>query len=350
MSKRKRQHPHQHLIRLLEAVNVPPPPKWPGASDPSLVMPDKVKLDFAEFVSKQEPGRSKLKQFEDGFRKGPLGVVPDIEHWAMEEFWWHGIPGDDWHPLETYLASSGNRFPPLAQEQLRRWKEARIGFYEVGDVQEGTVGLQEWDPVSGAHCGPPVRAIMLNIGGVNVFRRFRGRVALSYVAPWVPAENLFCGMGYSMAVKKKEIGLVELMLALRHPEIASRPYPWKESREAGNQYLRQWQMREWHGWLQERLVFPFRALVRTTESGKTEVKTVTGLMPMEPAMARNMGIYLEVPVDDERKEMIIAGVTGIIPLDVASPNWLPIAEYQAYRDRVGPPPDTRGQPDFMRLR
>lgn len=347
MPRRKRQHPYQHLVRLLDAVNVPPVRQWPGASDPSLARPDRIKFEFAEFVSEQEPGRSKLKQLEEAFRKGPLSHIPDIEHWAMEEFWWHGLPADDWHPIEAYLAWAGDRFPPPAREQLRYWKEARIGLYEVGDIQEGTVGLQEWDPVSGSHCGPAMRAIALNIGGVNAFRGLRGQVALTYLAPWAPAENLFCGMGYSATVKRGKAAPLELMLGLRHREIVSRPYSWKESREAGNQYLRQWQMREWHGWLRERLVFPFRALVRTTKSGEMEAKMVTGLVPMEPDMARKMGVYLEVPVDIEQTELIIAGVTSVIPLEIASPNWLPIAEYQAYRDRVGPPPGTRGQPDFM---
>ncbi|MEK7784478.1 MAG: hypothetical protein AAB658_03490, partial [Chloroflexota bacterium] len=352
MSKRKRQHPHAHLLRLadlLETVNVPPPLQWPGANDPGLARPDMVKFEMAELAANQEPGKSKMKQLEDAFRKGPLGELDDIEHWAMEEFFWHGLPGDDWRPMDAYLASVGDHFSPPAQEQLRRWKEARIGLYEVGDVHDGTVGLQEWDPASGAHCGQPMRAITLNIGGVNVYRRFRGYVTLTYVAPWAPTENLFCGMGYGATPKKHEIGIFELVLqGLRQPERISQPYPWAASREQSNKYLRQWQMREWHGWLKERLVFPFRALVQTAPKGKPEAKAVTGLLPMEPAAARQMGIYLEVPL--EGKQLIMAGMTTIIPLDVDSPNWRPIAEYQEYRRRVGPPRGTIGQPGFVQFR
>jgi len=351
MPKHKRRHPHAHLLRLYDhsRENVPQRVKWPGVGDPSLAAPDMIKFDYAEFASHQEPGQSKLKQLEDALGKGPLGFHPEIEHWAMEEFFWHGSPGDDWHPLEAYLAWAGDRFPSPAQEQLRRWKEARIGLYEVGDIHDGTVGLQEQDPANNVHCGPPMRAIALSMGRVNDYRGLRGQITLTYVAPWAPEENLFCAMGYGVAGKKRDAALFTAMLGLRRPEIVSQPYPWKISREAGNQYLRQWQMREWHGWLKERLVFPFRAWLRTSERGKFEAREVTGLTPMEPEMARNLGLYLEVPTE-ARQELILVGLTAAAPLDIDSPNWMPIAEYQAYRERVGPPPGTIGQPSFMRLR
>lgn len=189
----------------------------------------------------------------------------------------------------------------------------------------------------------------MSMGRVNDYRGLCGQITLTYVAPWAPEENLFCAMGYGVAGKKRDAALFAAMLGLRRPEIVSQPYPWKISREAGNQYLRQWQMREWHGWLKERLVFPFRAWLRTSERGKFEAREVTGLTPMESEMARNLGLYLEVPTE-ARQELILVGLTAAAPLDIDSPNWMPIAEYQAYRERVGPPPGTIGQPSFMRLR
>lgn len=347
MPRRKRQHPHQHLIRLLEAVNVPPPKMWPGAVDLSLARPDSVKFDYAQFASDRAPGKAKLDQFEAAYRDGPLGRFPDIHHWAMEEFWWHGIPGDDWHPLEAYLAWAGDRYPPSAQEQLRRWKEARIGLFEVGEIRKGTLGLQEWDATRGVRCGPPFRAIALNIGGVNAFRGLRGHVTVSYVAPWSPDENLFCAMGYSLTPKKSEARLLEVMLWLRRPEIVGRPFPWRVSREAADRYLREWRAREWHGWLRERLEFPFEAMMPSGANRQLEVKTVTGLAPMGAAMARQVGNYFEVPMDDEGKEIALVGVSEVMPLDLASPTWAAVAEYQGYRERVGRPPGTRGQPKSM---
>ena len=349
MPRRKRQHPHAHLIRFLEAVNVPPPVAWPGAGDPSLTRPDMIKFEFAELAADQEPGKTKLKRLEDSFSSGPFGFLPDIKHWAMEEFFWHGLPGDTWHPLEAFLSSAGERFPAPAQEQLRRWKEARIGLFEVGEIQDAKVGLREWDTENESQSGPTMQAITLNIGGVNAFRSLQRQVALMYLAPWLPTEGLYCGMGYSATGKKREAGMYELLRnALRHPDFISREYPWNENQQAANAYLRQWRMREWHGWLKERLTFPFRTLVRTSSKGQPEAESVVGLMPMTPAEARQMGIYLEVPTDGGT--LIMAGVTAVIPLNIESPNWLPIVEYQAYRAAVGPPPATRGQPEFMRLR
>src|SRR5207244_1439395 len=131
---------------------------------------DRVKFELAEFAIKQAPGRVKYRPFEDAIRQGPVGFLPDIDHWAIEEFLWHGVPGDSWQPVEAFLESAGDRFPPAAREQLRLWKQARIGLFEVGGVRDDTVGLQEWDAVRGAAIGPAVRAITLNIGGINLFR------------------------------------------------------------------------------------------------------------------------------------------------------------------------------------
>src|SRR5262249_38354264 len=151
-------------------------------------------------ADKQEPGRSKLRELEYRLSKGLLAFLPELDHWAMEEFFWHGLPGDYWHPIEAFLEHAGARFPPAAQEQLRRWKEARIGLYEIGDVANDTVGLREYDPVRQVFVGPAFRAITLNIGGVNVQREHPGKFLLTHVAPWRPEECIWCGLGYGQAV------------------------------------------------------------------------------------------------------------------------------------------------------
>lgn len=349
---KKRQHPHAHLLRLSQLLSANPPPALP-LSDASLSRPDEVKFEYAEFVSHQEPGQSKLAQMETAISQGPLGVLGEdiLGHWATEEFFWHGVPDDAWHPLEAYLAANAQRFPPAAITQLRRWKEARIGLYEIGEVTEGTVGLQEWDPLTGQHSGEPLRAIALNIGAVSVYRGQRGRINLTYIAPWSPETGAYCAMGYGTTVRKRqavsEIAL--MMLGLRQPALACRPYAWLVGREAEAEALRAWHLREWHGWLAERLTFPFQAFVSQPPQGEQSIETVSELLPSDPAGARRFGIYLAV-VKRAGKEAMVSGLTGIMPTDLASPNWLPIAEYHAYRERVGPPPGTRGGPAFTRIR
>src|SRR5262249_18302069 len=154
----------------------------------------------------KEPGKSKQKQLESQYRKGILGFLPGIDHWVIEEFLYHGVPGDTWSPVEAFLLHEKERFPLPAQEQLRRWKEARIGIYEIGAVQNGTVELREWDPITGTASGPALRAITLNMGGINVYAQYGGRVTLTYVAPWAPVDGIVCGMGYGTTVEKKDAG------------------------------------------------------------------------------------------------------------------------------------------------
>ena len=116
------------LTELKGALEVPSPARWPGASEPALERPDDVKFEITEFLTRREPGKSKLEQLENRFLKGPLSYLPEIDHWAMEEFFYHGFPGDSWHPIEAFLAHEGDRFIPAGQEQLRRWKNARRAF------------------------------------------------------------------------------------------------------------------------------------------------------------------------------------------------------------------------------
>jgi hypothetical protein len=177
MSKQKRSPSHAHLLRLHDPGRMAAPAgeAWPGVSDSSLAAPDAIRFDYCNFAAHQAPGQPKLDLFQANLRRGPLGLIPDIDDWAKEEFVWHGAPGDAWHPLEAYLAWAGDRFSPPAQAQLRLWKEARLGFYEVGEIHDGTVALQEWDVISGEPRGTAFRAIALCLGGVNAYQGSAGR-------------------------------------------------------------------------------------------------------------------------------------------------------------------------------
>jgi hypothetical protein len=334
------------LIRNLQRLtNLPMPATWPGASDPTLARPDLVKLEFGEWVTRTAPARGQLKQLEDGFQKGLLGFLPDMEHWAMEEFFWHSYPGEAWHPLDAFLASASDRFPPWAQEQLRRWKEAQCGIFEVGEVKDDLVQLREWDPFTGVPSGPWWRAIALNIGGVNYYRELQGQLNLTYLAPWAPQQQLFCAMGYGSAVPVREANRFLPYVGLRHPDKICGPMPWKTSARALDEHMRQWRTREWHGWLQERLRFPFAALINLRPNS-LELKTVVSLLPSTPQQARSVGIYFEVPLDNE---VAVVGATGVTPLDVTAPNLAALREYGAYREQVGPPPAVRGQPSYLEI-
>jgi hypothetical protein len=340
--------PLQEVLQDLKRhLQVPPPGHWPGASDPSLDQPDRVKFDLFTWATEQSPGREKSAAFERALKKGLLGSVPDIDHWSWEEFVYHGVPGDSWHPIDAYLLHAADRFPPAAAAQLRLWKQARISLFKIGNIADDTVRLEEWDPIRQVTVGEPFRAISLNMGGVNIFRGALGDLLLTYVAPWWPDLNLSCAMGYSSSGPAGECNELLLYLGLQHPDAASRPLPWKESRAAADRYLREWRQREWHGWFQQHVTFPFHALVPTPPVHRLKLVEVVGLMPSTPRQARDFGIYFEVPLPG--KEMMLTGGTTLSPLDITSPNAMAFAEYRAYRDAVGPPPATRGAPTFWDL-
>ncbi|MFQ5811596.1 MAG: calcium-binding protein [Anaerolineae bacterium] len=338
--KRKRKTTRSHPSRNLDRL---------ACTDDDLRRrPDHVKFIYATYVSEREPGRRKMAQLEKAFQQGPLGMIPEINHWAMEEFLWHGFPNESWHPIEAYLDFVGDRLSEAGREQLRRWKEARIGFYQVGKVRRGTVVLQEWNPVSKSLVGEPFNAITLGMGGAGFFRRYRGHLTLTYMAPWLPAEGIFCLMGYAIMSEKDEAGPFELLLNLRMPELAAEPLPWERSAAAKRKHLKTWKERDWLPWLEERLEFPFRALMLTSpDRSEFKVSQVTGLLPLDTDETRQFGVYVEVPVEGG---IHMVGLTNLTPLDISSPNWMPVTEYRAYREQVGPPPGMIGVPGIVRLR
>src|SRR5262245_55621275 len=163
-----------------KAVESGGPAAYPGASDPTLARPDRVKLAFAEFALHKEPGRTKGRKLQHDLANGVLEGMPELNHWGMEDFFWHGVPGDPWHPLDAFLDSEKERLPPHACEQLRGWKQARIGFFEIGTVADDLITLRECDAVTHEPRSPDFRAISLNIGGVNFYRGLLDQIQLTY--------------------------------------------------------------------------------------------------------------------------------------------------------------------------
>ena len=223
-----------------EGMRVGLPATWPGGCDPSLGRPDMIKYELATRATETQPGKSKFHDLEERLKKGPLGDLPELDHWALEEFFWHGVPGDSWNPVEAFLEHSGARFPPAAQEQLRRFKQARVGLYQVGEVANDTVEFREWDLVRRSCVGAPFRAITLSIGGVNGLRTLRGKYNLTHVAPWRPDEGLFCGMGYGVFLDLHQTPIAADFLGFRQLAAAATPLPWQESRSARAEYLGRW--------------------------------------------------------------------------------------------------------------
>ena len=324
------------LLDIFRAMADGPMAEFPGACDPSVARPDMVKYRMATLAEFEEPGRSKLKRLEQQYRLGKLGFLPEIEHWAMEEFFWHGAPGDEWHPLEAFLQGEGDHFPPAARRQLRRWKEAELRVLEIGEVRDSTVQLRPWNLREASPAGVWFRAIDLSMSGVKLYRPHAGSLTLTYLAPWAPEEDLFCTMGYGMILAKANFASLLVPQFLADPQLVCSRWPWEADARSKRESETEWRRRDWQGWFEQRVVFPFDAVVLTNEG--PALLTVEDIERVSGEQARKIGIYFGVRCGGMK---LRSGATGIYPLDMSARNAATFAEYRAYRDLVGPPPGVR---------
>ena len=67
--------------------------------------------------------------------------------------------------------------------------------------------------------------------------------------------------------------------------------------------------------------------------------TVTALLHSDEQVARDFGVYVAV---SGLPDIAATGVANIMAVNLASPNWMPVAEYGEYRHLAGPPPQAPG--------
>jgi len=321
------------LQEIAKQIEAGPVVEFPGACHASVSRPDMVKLALGMFTRAQEPGRSKLKQLERQYRVGKLDFLPDLDHWAMEEFFWHGLPDDSWEPLEAFLQQEGDQFPSDARQQLRRWKEAELKVLEIGEVRDATVRLRPWNLCESRPDGAWFRAIDLSISGVNLYRSHAGSITLTYVAPWAPEEDLFCAMGYGGIVPKQRSDEFLLPSYLSDARLACARWPWQVDTRSEREYAATWRQRDWQSWFEQRVTFPFQAVLASNTG--FSVHFVEDIVRVPSQTARQVGIYFTVRCDDAK---LLVGGTAVMPLDMSTPNAATFAEYRAYRDIAGPPP------------
>lgn len=335
----------EQMKSIARTLAVAPIDRWPGGCDASLARPDFAKFELAMVATKRRPGSIKLQDFEFDYKRGKLSFLPDIDHWAVEEFLWHGVPGDDWHPIDAFLDHAKDEFSPAARQQLRRWKEAELGLFEIGELRDATVGLRPWDAERMEPCGGWMRSIDLSIPGVNLYKGMQGRVTLTYLSPWAPEEDLFCAMGYGMIVPKASAPSLRMHLNLADANLACSRWPWEENRRVKDAYARRWRTRDWQSWLGERITLPLEALVPLAKRGPT-VLQIHELLPASRETAEEMGVYFAA---GDREDRLVLGATAVMPLNFGSASSEALAEYHAYRQLAGPPPGMRGAPQSTTL-
>ena len=251
----------------------------------------------------------------------------------MEEFFWHGLPGESWHPIDRFLQASGNRFSPAQASQLALWKQSRIGFFEVGSVADDLVSLRQIDAITHRPVASWVRAIALNIGGVNHYRSEKGKVNVSYLAPWSPDENIFCAMGYGLFVPASQLDIVTpLVTGLRAITAVTFPLPWRAGKAAAKSFLEQWRQRDWVAYMTSHVSCPF--LANIADSNGARQFMVSRLLTKTVAEYQNSGLYYEVLTRPPQA----CGASAIYPLDHETATATAFAEYREFRRLAGPPP------------
>jgi hypothetical protein len=322
----------QQVLHTIERLaQVPEPARWPGCADGPFARPDRVKFELANFVE-TGAGRVLCRRLERQLEQGLISYIPELAHWGMEEFFWHGLPGEPWHPVDQFLQSSGNRFSPAQASQFALWKQARIGFFEVGPVADDLVWLREIDVITRRPVGSWIRAIALNIGGVNIYRGEKGKLNVTYLAPWSPDEDIFCAMGYGLCVPASGIDmLTPLVTGLRAIEAVTFPLPWHAGKAAAKLLFEQWRQRDWVAYMSSHVSCPFLAIA----AGPNWIKQVTISKSLNRSVEefRKYGLYYEIL----KRPPEACGATAIYPLDHASPTALAFAEYREYRRLAGPP-------------
>lgn len=302
-------------------------------SEESLVSPDIVKFQYQTFLAANRTWAGARREFTRQYSKGKLSLLENIHQWSNEKFLWRGAAALRTHPLDAFLQCAGNRFSLAAREKLCRWKEARLGFFEVGPVGDETVRLRAWDVERSAETGEWFDAIDLSTDGVDSYRQECGSVLCTYLAPWSPEKGLFCSMGYSMLTSKENCPALALHLNLNHADFGQQRWRWIGSSLRQQRHRKSWTNRDWQPWLRERITAPFPALI-ATEKGLKVARAVRIFDQMSLRETRDFGNYMVI---DWQGEEVLMGMTGVVPLDLTSAEAAALVEYSHYRRHAGPP-------------
>ena len=142
-------------------------------------------------------------------------------------------------------------------------------MFEVGSVVADLVWLREIDVISHRKVGSWIRAIAINIGGVNLYRSEKGKVSVGYVAPWSPDENIFCAMGYGLFISSSQVdAFAALVTGLRAIKAVTFPLPWHAGKAAAKSLLEQWRQRDWVAYMNSHVSVPFLANVAHPDGAK----------------------------------------------------------------------------------
>lgn len=311
--------------------------------DNLMEQPDVLKYAYACWCRDDPAVGRAMRSLVSRIVQGPLGGIPDIDHWAMEAFFWAGHTYDGVHPLDSWLATqNASRLSAASRARLQLWKQAEFGAWSLEGASGDAVVLRRYDPVRGVAVGEPRTAIDLAIAGTRPLQAATGRLHLAWLAPWQGASHTHSLLGYGATIHGRRLGPYEQLLDLGHAA-AAQPLPWKVP---GSRHLDEWRRRDWQSWLAARMTFPWRLLWVDERTGAARPVVAQSMVPLSPEVARSSGVYFALE-QTGTDGLEVVGLTNFVPLDLAHPGYLPLLEYQAWREIAGPPPAVADAPGRM---
>lgn len=316
----------------------------PGAVDASIARPDLVKFALAQLSGS---GRWKVSaaQFERDVRRGPIGFLPVIDHWAMELFFWKGTNSIGRRLIDEFLAQNPAGLTPECKTQFRGLGETRVGAFRIEAVGSEKVTLREWNPVSQQVEGPRFQAISLAISGVQDFAGTIGQVHWGCLGPWRPDLNLHCLTGYGYTFSEAEAGFLTSLLALNDLSFSGSPWPWRQSAQCERSFVAECRHRNWTDWLRAEMTFPCQAWVLMKE--QPELITLESVPEFPAHLVKDFGMYLDGAT---KRASCRVGVSSVAPVDFRSRSFAAIGQYRSYRELIGLPPRAQEFEDAMSSR
>ncbi|MFO0818551.1 MAG: hypothetical protein U1A77_11455 [Pirellulales bacterium] len=303
-------------------------------------------IDYFDFIAEHSEWNGAQARFRGEYLAGPLRQLPGIAHWSLEKFLWNGSPQLKSHPLDAFLATRNPKYSPSIIATVLRWKQAKLGLYEIGHPTRFGVALRSWHPLRRATT-PWFEARELAVAEAISWRDSRGSILASFVAPSsLPTDLSDVGhpaighatighaamtsaaflMGFTLLVNKLDGPPLLLLENLNHARLGLDIDPWEVSDAARREYQRRWRERDWRTWLRKQVRGPFPVLL--TNSGRSAVATFLAWERVSHRETANV----EEPyawVEYQGSPRLVRAA-GLVPVDLASTAARGLKEYCVY--------------------
>jgi hypothetical protein len=308
-------------------------------------------IDYFDFIAAHPEWNDAQARFRGEYLAGPLRQLPGISHWGLEKFLWNGSPQLKSHPLDAFLDSRNGRYEPSIIATVLRWKQAKLGLYEIGRPTRFGVALRSWHPLRRATT-PWFEARELAASESISWKDSRGSILASFVAPsslrtdlsdvghpaighatighatigHAATTSAAFLMGFTLLVNKLDSHPLLLLENLNHSRLGLDIDPWEVSDAARREYQRRWRDRDWRTWLRKQVRGPFPVLL--TSSGRSAVASFLAwerISHRETETVEEPYAWVEYHGSPR-----LVRASGLVPVDLASTAARGLREYCVY--------------------